>query len=256
MRRKTLDLYAVTLVTLACVALVVLDQGGVVRIVTGAMLALVLPGYAITALAFPPQALGSTERATLTLGLSLTLCALAGLMLNATPWGLQAITWAGSLGGITLLATGGALWRWWGHRTGPVDGHLRLSLRPAQGLLFGVSAAIVVAAVVIARTGAIQQAYPGFTQLWLIKEQPGLVQVGIGNHEARPMAYRLQLEEQGSVVADWPSIELDAGRAWTGHLDPLQTASSGGKIVAKLYRLDAPDTVYRQTVLWPGTPAR
>jgi hypothetical protein len=56
----------------------------------------------------------------------------------------------------------------------------------------------------------------------------------------------------GSVVGDDVSIDLRPGESWTTTVK-LPSQPLGAKTVeALLYRLDAPDAVYRRVVLWHG----
>jgi hypothetical protein len=53
-------------------------------------LVLVLPGYAVTAALFPNRSLGVPERLVFSLGLSVAIVVLGGLLLNVTPFGVRA----------------------------------------------------------------------------------------------------------------------------------------------------------------------
>lgn len=69
-----------------------------------AALVLALPGYAVTRALFPGRTLDAAEQAAMTIGLSISLAIVAGLILNVLPWGLTESTWGWLLGGLTLAA--------------------------------------------------------------------------------------------------------------------------------------------------------
>ena len=74
-----------------------------VRWVTGSILALFLPGYALLQLLFPKgRAMDSFERFALDIGLSLAIVPLVGLILNFTPWGIRFIPVTISISAFTI----------------------------------------------------------------------------------------------------------------------------------------------------------
>jgi hypothetical protein len=255
--RKSLDLFAVIAITAAAVALTVLEASNAVARLTLALpLALVLPGYALSASAFPRRALGAAERTVLTFGLSLAVLALGGLVLNWAPSGLQARPWALLLAAVTLGTSAGALRRRMRQRraaTGPRG--TRLSVR--QALTMALAALVAAAAVGVARAGAAQQATPGFTQLWILPVDDAnddAVRLGIGSMEAMRMAYGLRAEAGSYVVHEWSPIELEPGQRWeTLARLPRRRPGVVEPMEAVLYRLDAPHVVYRRVVLWRGS---
>jgi len=257
-------------------------------------LVLLLPGYAITAALFPKGAIGVSERLLLSLGLSICVTALGGVILNWTPWGLQPASWAVLLGGITLCASLIAL----RHRneqaallivsrtgakgegarsldksrSGPKK-RLLSKLRAAeqaisdtvkmtldlldlrQTLLLGLAVLLVVGAVYVARSGAMQQE-SGFTQLWITPHEEtseeaneNAVLIGIRHMEMIPVNYALEVDIGESDKYRYPSIQFKPNEEWVANV-PLPTPLLPGTIVeARLYRLDAPEKVYRR-VFW------
>lgn len=111
MRRQLSDLPVVMVIAgLSAVLAMVMPANSIVRLIGALPLVLFLPGYAITAALFLPRSLGIPERLLFSLGLSVSVTALAGLALNLTPWGLQTGTWAIALAGIVVLS-GAIAWR-------------------------------------------------------------------------------------------------------------------------------------------------
>lgn len=230
-----------------------------VNIFFGLPLALVLPGYAVTA-ALSGRSFGLIERTLLTLGLSITLVIMGGLLLNLTPWGLQAGSWAVLLGSISLAACGIALL----HRShenqtqtsqviNPASKGPQLSrwLNKTQFVMLGLAAIVVVSAFAVARNSAEQQNV-SFTQLWMLPTAPNsdTVKVGLHNNERASIKYRVALEVDGKAVQEWASIELASGQRWetTAQLP----TDNKGRVEAVVYRLDAPQTLYRRVGLAAG----
>ncbi|HEX5159260.1 MAG TPA: DUF1616 domain-containing protein [Ktedonobacterales bacterium] len=112
MVRESLDLLCIMLIVAG--EFILVGSGiasGPVNIVFGVLLALVLPGYALSAAVFRMRSVRTAERAALTLGISLSVAVLGGLVLDALPSGLETQTWLFLLGGVTVIASVIALWR-------------------------------------------------------------------------------------------------------------------------------------------------
>ena len=60
-----------------------------IRYVIGAIFVLFLPGYSLIKALFPEKELDNIERTALSMGLSLVLVPITGLILNYTPWGIR-----------------------------------------------------------------------------------------------------------------------------------------------------------------------
>lgn len=250
MRRPPLSLPA--LIGIAVVGVVftatLFAFGGSVRAVLAVPLVLILPGYALTMAVLPNPTLGFVEQLTFTLGLSLAVAAVGGVILNLTPWGLQAGTWAAWLGTVTVVAGVIALLR---RRVQSASSSRPMiaDLSAHQLLMFGLAICITLGAIGLARYGAERQQSASFTQLWIQPaDERGApnVRIGVENMERRPTQYRLELKSDGSVIHEWPSIDLAPGKTWEA------TAALGvstGSVVATLYRAEAPETVYRFVIL-------
>jgi uncharacterized membrane protein len=84
-------------------------SGSFIRTALGLPLLIFLPGYALIAMLFPEKAgLEWMERIALSVGLSVALVPLIGLLLNYTPWGIKEIPLLTSLSVFTLLMSGAA----------------------------------------------------------------------------------------------------------------------------------------------------
>ncbi|MBV9354691.1 MAG: DUF1616 domain-containing protein, partial [Chloroflexi bacterium] len=152
--RESFDLLLVDLIVVAGVALALMGDApsGLVRTVVMVPLVLLLPGYALTAAVDPEWRFDVPERLVLTLGGSLVVATLGGLVLNWTAWGLQAGSWAALLAGTTLSASALALRR--RQRVRPADPmQWCRSLELRQVLLAALAVLATAAALQIARVG-------------------------------------------------------------------------------------------------------
>jgi uncharacterized membrane protein len=87
------------------VALVSVTSGVVIylRYVFGSALVLFLPGYALIEALYPKRELDELTRFALSIGLSLALVPLTGLVLNYTPWGIRLLPVTISIAGLTVV---------------------------------------------------------------------------------------------------------------------------------------------------------
>ena len=81
------------------------------RYVFGSILVLFLPGYSLIEALYPKRELDELTRFALSIGLSLALVPLTGLVLNYTPFGIRLVPVAISLGALTAVLLAAALWR-------------------------------------------------------------------------------------------------------------------------------------------------
>lgn len=264
MKHSSVDKDILSVIILSSIAfiLALLVPGNwvLIRIVT-LPLVLVLPGYALTSALFTKQVLGIAERLLFSLGLSVVIVILSGLVLNWMPFGLRTSSWAVLLTGITLGACAAALLRRRGQGISN-PGRLgigNIGLTFGQTLLLGLAALIVCGAVAVSIVGAEQQPRPGFTQLWILPASGAAntkdtVRLGMSNMESKTMEYRLAVNVDGKVVKEWTSIDLNANQTWEDTLVLPQVTHKGtARVEAKLYRIDASAKVYRDVVFWIGT---
>jgi uncharacterized membrane protein len=84
------DLIAIWLATIALLVAILLAPNNPARIVLGLPFVLFFPGYVLIAALYPRRSdLDGVERVALSLGLSLAVVPLIGLVLNYTPWGIR-----------------------------------------------------------------------------------------------------------------------------------------------------------------------
>jgi hypothetical protein len=223
------------------VALVAVDPTQLLRALA-ALAFIGLPTYLITWRMLQPR-VGSAGALTIGGGLSIGMVAIAGLLLNVLPWGLQAVTWfayAAVLYAIGLtLVWQSPFWR-------PGLGAARHEM-----VLIGVGGGMLVLALLVARMFA---GHPteSFTQLWIsaaANAPTSSVAVSFTSAEQSAMAYRLEVLRDGAQVRSWSGLQLTPGQTWS------QRVSVGtGRIEARLFRLgDA--TPYRRVTMQLGDAA-
>lgn len=284
MVRESLDLLCIMLIVAG--EFIAVGSGiasGPVTIIFGVLLALALPGYALSAAAFRMRSVRSAERAALTLGISLSVAVLGGLVLDALPGGLETQTWLFLLGGVTVGASVVALWRRTRHayatrileprpmalpspetlQKAPPFGlnretaayiarilQKKLRRAPYRPILIGgLAFAVFLTGIVIAVNGAVaQQTATAVTQLWMLPDTkaPTTLHLGIHTAAATPTEYRLALSINGVAYSSWNPIFLNATDTWEVSVTmPTPAPGDVEQVEADLYRADHPTTILR-----------
>jgi hypothetical protein len=215
---------------------------------------LFVPGFALTLILFNRDHLGTPERILLSVGLSIAITALIGLLLNWTPWGLQpAILWTALLLGLTLEAMVIVFIR----RLKladvvrlPVD----VNFTARQWVLMGLAALVTLMAARVASAPTPEQGLDGYTVLWVQPtEMPDTIQIGVNSEEFEPTKFQLKFEING-ITREGETLELDPGETWQGMFRLPIDYLAGSPLTVSLYRLDEPTEVYRHVVWWPPSP--
>ena len=81
------------------------------RYVLGSIFVLFLPGYSLIKVLFPTLELGNIERVALSVGMSLALVPITGLLLDQTPWGIRTTSVTLSLLSLTTIFATTAIMR-------------------------------------------------------------------------------------------------------------------------------------------------
>jgi len=273
MSHKSLDLALVCVLALAALALNLLGASSpALRLLLGLPLALVLPGYALTAALFPHRAPGGADRALFTLSLSLSAAILCGFVLNRTPWGLRPESWAVALSDVVLggsliafarrhliPARSASIARDKLARAAPSEtaAHPRLGLTAGQSLLFGLAIVVIAGAVLLARSEAALRPAPEVVQLWMLPADPAespTLRVGINSVGPAAGDFRLQIERGGYIIREWPSLTITPGQRWEETLVLQGRQPGSGPFEARLYRAEEPSVIYRRVALWFDTP--
>jgi len=94
------------------------------RYVLGSIFVLLLPGYSLIKALFPTKELDNIERIALSIGMSLALVSINGLLLNYTPWGIRLTPIVLSLLSLTTIFSTAAIIREYKNQN-PNNNHLK-----------------------------------------------------------------------------------------------------------------------------------
>ena len=230
----------------------------VITVPLGILAVLAAPGMVLQQALFPGKTIGTAERVMLTLGLSVVVAVLGGLLLNLTDPGLTPVTWGLLLTVVTAAATVMAA------RGGNPADRVRLAslFAPPRRLaslrgrtlrhvmpLVAATAALLLGAIVISLGGARHLADRStFTQLWLMPRMGHPTQglLGVHSEEGQVVRYNLALLVGGRPVRGY-QIELRDGQTWQRDID--LSPYRGSDVTAQLFRLGSPKRPYRQVRL-------
>ena len=243
----------------SCVAVIgsLAAHNAVIRVVLGLPLALLLPGFALTALLLPQRKLTVAEWLAYTVGLSLACLVLSGLVLNLTLWGLTPESWIVLLGLIALAASGLAYRRQQRQPQNPIRSGVpeSFSLSLRQLTFLALTGAVTLTALAVALAPSPQQAVEGYTVLWADRgadDNAGRIVFGVDSKELSPERYRLEVTIADRLIRQWPAISLAPGETFTASLTLDASALNNSPLAGTLYRLDQPETVYRQVIMPPN----
>ena len=241
-----------------------------VRIFLGLSLVLFLPGYSLTAMLFPESDdLDLIERVVLSLGLSIAIVPLLGLVLNYTKFGIRLVPILIVLSTITISFSIVSLYR---RMKLPIDERFRipfeslLKINLGQNVLDKVLSIILIASIIgVSATLAYVVVTPktgeSFTEFYLLDlnglaydyptelmiEDEGELIIGIVNHEYENITYRLKVKFNGSLIYE-DSVFLIDKETWETPFT-LQAIEKGEnqKLEFLLYK---DKEVYRTLHLW------
>ena len=232
-----------------------IPSNGWLQLVTGTLLVLVLPGWSLTEALFARQVISRPERLLFTLLSSLGIVGVGTVLLNQLPWGLQTTLWLAVSISVTLVSSALALLLQLtsanaSQPTAHAGSWGRMSF--VQGAALTIALVVACYAVSTARTPVSASGYVGYTMLWMVPAQTGDVQhieLGISSQVFDRTRYGLRLLIDDEVAQEWPAIELAPNERWAASLAVPTDLLGRQTLKAELYRLDAPDIVYRNVAL-------
>lgn len=250
---RSRDLTRVQAASLASLFLMVLPFGGLPKALALVPLALILPGYAISAAMFMPGSITRGERLAYTFGLSVGATAIGGLVWQLL-FGLGRTSWAFVLVAIALVAAGIAKSRRAAMSSDPDERRSRL---PRLGLPNALAILATVILTIVAVDVAIeglhdQRAESHFSSLWILPHGPAeeSVEIGVQNHQGSVYTYRLSVDRAGIPLWLWEG-RLGAYKRKQVILN-LSDIPGAAPLVVTLYKSGIP---YRRTELQPGSGA-
>jgi len=211
-------------------------------------LVLLAPGYAVSAAVLPIGSIRTAERLAMSIGLSLAIAALIGLILNVTPRGLVREAWITAFATVTVASVLIALKRGRGPQ--------RIHASPWQGATL-VQAAWFVAALLlfagamgIAVIGEQTEPRPAFSELWMLPSTDGQsVTVGIGNRELSGQTYRLQVRVGQEMLYARDDITVPSGHTWETEV-ALPTGDGRSLIIGEIFLGEDTSRPYREVTMW------
>lgn len=239
------DLRLLAALSVLCAAAALLIPLGGVALIFAVPLALLLPGYAISAAAFARRPLGWPQFLLLSIALSLATLVLGGLVLNYAG-GIHPLSWALLLvlvvlgcGRAAALRRGDSRQR----RRGP-----RPRLRAHEVAMLIGAVAVTVAAFLLAFTNVPNDDALGYTQLWVLPK-PGSggreAQVGVRSQQQAPASFdlRVKVGDKGLVKR---SFQLSPGETRLVSVQPPPGSEGTVPVIATLLLHNRPFSVYRR----------
>jgi len=286
------DLAAIIGLSLLLILAIYLLPLPALRIVLGGPFVLFFPGYIMAAALFPGRDdLEGLERLGLSLGLSIAILPLMGLVLNYTPWGITMLSTL--LSAISFIVGCSAI-AYYRRRRLPLEERyaLRLELDVAgwrSGGLLDRSLTVALAVSIFAALGTflfvlakpdVGERFTEFYVLgpygeaddyprWVLQGQLLNPIVGVINREHQDMNYRIRIEVGGQEVEQITDIHLAHDQKWVERVVfALQEPGDQQQLRFLLYR-EGQEEPYRSLHLWidvralgtprpvetPGTPA-
>jgi uncharacterized membrane protein len=265
-----------TVVSMFFITVPPLDSS-LLRIPLGIIMIIFIPGYSLLAAIFTKKGdFDGIERIALSVGLSVAVAPLIGLMLNYTPFGIRLVPIAAALTIFIFLASAVAV-----YRRGVLDESERFrfeigrkGLKEEMGWKKGSNSdrmlMLVLVVAIVSSIGALvyvtSRSSQGerFTEFYILGEdmkaegypsvlgvgEKGQVNVGIKNNEYETVNYTVVLKT-GDTVLDTRSVVLENGKNVT-YLQTFSMPEKGEnrKVEFLLYKNGQMGTPYRAVHLW------
>ena len=226
------DLLLLNVVTILLALIVIFLHSNVIRIVIGLPVMLFIPGYTLIAALFPGrEGPGKQERVVLSLGFSIAVVSLIGVILNYTPAGISLYP---ALISLVVFIVVMSLVAWYRRRRlAEVD---RITLSPGLALsswrgqkFIDKALSIIVVAAILGATGVLgyAMARPGvgerYTEFYVLGQgdvaegypeqltvgEEAEVTIGIINHEHQEIRYRVEMMAGGTMSSEVGEVVLD-----------------------------------------------
>ena len=251
---------------------IIFFPSSVVRIILGLPFVLFAPGYVLLAALFVKKGgIGGIERLALSLGLSIAVVALIGLILNYTPWGITLESVLYSTAFFVFIMSFIAWVRLrtlWAEERFSIE--FTLSLPGWRGSTWDkvLSFVLVIAALGALGTLGYVMAMPRvgeqFTEFYilgmegdaadypgeLVVGEEGEVILGVINQEHEPMVYRVDVTVNGEKKNEQGSMMLEHNERWEGEVGfASQVVGDHQKVEFLLYK-DGETEIYSSLYIW------
>jgi uncharacterized membrane protein len=183
-------LIAIVILTLILFPVVALNTGPL-RLVLGFLFVIFFPGYTLLSALFPRRdTLRGLERIALSLGLSIAIVPLIGLVLNYTPWGIRLYP---ILISITLFIMAASAIGWCRQHKLAANDRFGISVKSSLPSHVGMNKEGFTEFYILGPEGKTSD-YP---KQVLLGESVDMV-IGVVNHEHKPASYRLKITIDGT----------------------------------------------------------
>lgn len=256
-RLKGADLVGVGILVVANLLFALTGGGhGAVAGVVASVVVLGASGYAVQAALLAGGAdIELAGHVLLSLGISLSLAALGGFVLNWLPAGLTPQAWAILLLAVAVCGVAVAAYRRRLHPpTRAPSAGPTLQWRARDLVAFGLAALMTAGAIALAVVGAQRAPMTTFTQLWLLpapSNEPNTVQLGVRNLEGGTVTYYLRLAVGSTATGPLQRMTLAPDQTWTAKVTLPVRLAAGVPVEADLFRGTDLTHPYRHVILWP-----
>lgn len=269
-----LDLLMVVLATILCLIFIITPvlSSTAVRVILGIVLILFLPGYSLIAALFPKKSdLEGIERFILSLGLSIVVTPIIGVLMNYTPFGITLTPLLLSLSLFTILmnfiayirrlnvpANERFTVRFNNHLTS-IAGVFKREPRIDKFISIAMVLSIIIAVSMTAYAATTPKHGENFTEFYILgangktSDYPtnlsvgerGDVLIGVINHENTPTNYHMVIQLNGKTVHE-EDIALADAEKWQNNFtfNSIQKGRNQ-KMDFLLYKLPDNNNIYR-----------
>lgn len=252
-------LIAIVVITLILFPVIAFTTGPL-RIALGLLFIIFFPGYTLLSTLFPKQDdLGNVERLALSLGLSIAIVPLIGLILNFTPWGIQLYPIAISIA-IFIIVTSGV--GWYRQRKLPEANRFSITIKASlpnwtgmnkldKGLSISLVVAIVAALACLGYVVATPKQSEKFTEFYILNiegkaedypsqvalGEPVNIIIGVTNNEYELASYRVSITIDGVENSQVYIGTLAHKEKWEERVSFIpQVARENSKVEFYLYK--------------------
>lgn len=273
------DLFWINVLGIMLIVIVGLFPTSFVRILIGVPFILFFPGYTLVCALFPRnQELDEIERVALSIGLSIAVVPLLGLLLNYTPFGIRLYPVLVSLFVFTFLMSVAAEYRRKGSNVGErfvpsfsmnVSRWGELN-RVNKTLSVGLVAGVVVSGALLSNFVAIPRVGERFTEFYVLGPggkvegyptnltlgENGTVILGVVNHEYEEVNYSIVVKLDNETIGTIKDVRLKHEEKWEqNYTFTPEKAGDRMKLEFLLFR-EGLDEPYRSLHLWISVKTR
>lgn len=252
MRHKNLDLTLIlAIIIIYAIYSMFFSSILIIGIILALPLTFLFTGYTLIDILSHKIPFTNIQRFVFSIGLSITIDILGGIILNFFPIGLRRISWTALLGLLVMVFALIAMYL----RRRSSSRETQLSLKPfrihAYGyILVSLSILLVILSVRYSAIQEAQQPHTNFTQLWLLPSakvnNSCNLSIGVHNFETTSTTYYITLELNNLRAHTWQSVALAPQQEWNQSISIPLTKTSTLYVKVNLYKVNQLKTPYRE----------